>query len=131
MYIEIEDLKKHVKNTVSMEEYAGSLKKNEPTIILRNYEEPKTPPYLESGINIFDFDKNRRPSDDVKNAYGTRPNVPGITVVNSIKEALGAGGYAIHISDGSYTGYSAWELQEFLKNFVTVHRGVRRHILYH
>jgi hypothetical protein len=49
MYIEIEDLKKHVSNTVSMEEYVKSLKKDEPTVILRNYNEPTTPPCLENG----------------------------------------------------------------------------------
>jgi hypothetical protein len=117
MYIEIEDLKKHVSNTVSMEEYVKSLKKDEPTVILRNYNEPTTPPCLENGAKLFNFEKNPRPTDDVRNAYGTRPNVPGINVVNGIKSALGPGGYALHISDGSYTGYSIWELQEFMKNF--------------
>jgi hypothetical protein len=100
-----------------MEEYVKALKVDEPTIILRNYNEPTTPPCLENGIKIFDFEKNSRPTDDVRNTYGTKPNVPGINVVNAIKAALGPGGYALHISDGSYTGYSIWELQEFMKNF--------------
>lgn len=117
MYVEIEELKKHVPNTVSMEDYVASLKKDEPTVILRNYDEPTTPPYLEDGATLFDFEKNPRTMDDVKNAYGTKPNVPGINVVNAIRTALGPGGYALHIADGSYTGYSIWELQEFMKNF--------------
>ena len=117
MYLKIDELKKHVPNTVSMEEYVTSLKKDEPTIIFRNYNEPMTPPCLENGVKIFDFGKNPRSIDDIKNAYGTKPNIPGINVVNAIKTALGPGGYALHISDGSYTGYSIWEVQEFMKNF--------------
>jgi len=117
MYMEIVELKKHVPNAISMEDYVASLKKDEPTIILRNYNEPMKPPYLEAGATLFDFEKNPRPIDDVRSAYGTKPNVPGINVVNAIKAALGPGGYAVHISDGSYTGYSMWELQEFMKNF--------------
>ena len=117
MYIEIEELKKHVPNTMSMEEYTKALKPNEPTVILRNYNEPTTAPFLENGTKIFDFEKSPRPADDVKNAYGTKPNVPGVNVVNAIKAALGPGSYALHISDGSYTGYSIWELQEYMKNF--------------
>jgi len=44
MYMEIEELKKHVPNTVSMEEYVTQLREDEPTIILRNYNELTTPP---------------------------------------------------------------------------------------
>jgi len=117
MYLKIDELKKHVPNTVSMEEYVTSLKKDEPTIIFRDYNEPTTPPCLENGIKIFDIEKNPRPIDDIRNAYGTKQNVPGINVVNAIKTALGSGGYALHISDGSYTGYSIWEVQEFMRNF--------------
>jgi hypothetical protein len=117
MYLEIEELKKNISNTVSMEEYAGSLKEDEPTVVFRNYNEPTSPPCLDNGIKIFDFDKNPRPADDVANAYGTKPNIPGVNVVNAIKTALGPGGYALHISDGSYTGYSIWELKVFIKNF--------------
>jgi hypothetical protein len=39
MYLAIDELKKHAPNTVSMEDYVGSLRKDEPTIILRNYRE--------------------------------------------------------------------------------------------
>lgn len=117
MYLEIEDLKKSVPSVKSMAEFAASLKGDEPTVIFRNYNEPTKPPYLEAGVEIFDFAKKPRPVDDIANAYGTKPNVPGINVVNAIRTALGPGGYALHISDGSYTGYSIWELQEFMKNF--------------
>ncbi len=65
MYMEIEELKKHVPNTMSMKEYVASLKK------------------------VYDFEKNPRPADDIRNAYGTKPNVPGINVVNDIKITLG------------------------------------------
>lgn len=117
MYMEIKELKETVPTAKNMEEYVGSLKEDEPMVILRDYNEPTIPPFLESGVEIFDFDKNPRPTEDITNAYGTKPNVPGITVVNAIKDALGPGGYALHIADGSYTGYSIWELAEFVKNF--------------
>jgi hypothetical protein len=100
-----------------MEEYVGTLSEDEPTVILRDYDEPTASPCLESGVEIFDFDKKPRPPEDVANAYGTKSNITGITVVNAIKAALGSGGYALHIADGSYTAYSIWELQEFIKNF--------------
>ncbi len=116
MYIEIEELRRIAPYTHSMMEYHGSLKKDEPTVILRNYNEPTEPPYLSPGVAVFDFDKYPRPLDDVRNAYGNRPNVPGVNVINAIKAALGPGGYCLHISDGSYTGYSIWELNQFIKN---------------
>ena len=114
MYIEIDELKKQAPNTISMEEYASQLKENEPTIIFRNYNEPTASPCMDNDVEVFDFEKNSRPADDIANAYGTKPNVPGINVINAIKVALGPGGYALHISDGSYTGYSMWELKEFM-----------------
>lgn len=117
MYMEISDLKHSEPSTYSITEYVESLKKDEPTIILRNYSEPTSPPCLNDDCEIFDFAKNPRPQDDVKNAYGTKPNVPGINVVNAIKAAIGPGGYTLHISDGSYTGYSIWELKEYMNNF--------------
>jgi hypothetical protein len=117
MFMEIDELRKHVPAAKSMEEYVASLKEDEIVVVLRNYDEPTTPPCLEDGVEIFDFEKNPRPVEDITNAYGTKPNVPGINVVNAIKAALGPGGYAVHTSDGSYTGYSIWELQEFIKNF--------------
>lgn len=117
MYMDIKDLKKSVSAAQTIEEYVKAFREDEPTVILRDYNEPTAPPCLESGVKVFDFEKNPRPVDDVTNAYGTKPNIPGINVVNAIKTALGPGGYAVHISDGSYTGYSIWELQEFIKNF--------------
>jgi hypothetical protein len=71
------------------------------------------PPHNEQGVRIFDFDKQQRP----ELPYGTRPNIPGANVINAITNALGPGGYALHISDSSYTGYSLWELKEFMTNF--------------
>jgi len=117
MYLEIEEVRKSNPGTVSMTEYVDSLKKDEPTIIFRNYNEPASPPCRDPGVTIFDVESHKRPDTDIKNAFGTKPNVPGVNVLNAIKAALGPGGYALHISDGSYTGYSVWELQEFMKNF--------------
>jgi hypothetical protein len=117
MYMQLEELKQILPTATSMKDYAESMRQDEPTVILRDYNEPTSPPYFESGVEIFNFEQNPRPFEDVKNAYGTKPNIPGINVVNAIKAALGSGGYSLHISDGSYTGYSIWELQEFMKNF--------------
>jgi len=117
MYMELEELKKAVSKAQRIEDYASALREDEPTVILRDYNEPGVPPYLQAGVDIFDFDASPRPAEDVENAYGTRPNVPGINVVNAMKAALGPGGYALHISDSSYTGYSIWELNEFMRNF--------------
>lgn len=85
--MEIEEVKKSLPNRMNMQDYAANLKGNELTVILRDYNEPATPPCREEGIQILDFDKNPRPSDEVTNAYGTKTNVPGINVVNAIKEA--------------------------------------------
>ncbi len=117
MYMELDALKKVMPSAQSMEEYVASIKKDEPTVILRNYNEPKTPPCQDKGVKVFDFAKHSRPEEDVANAYGTKQSIAGINVVNAVKAALGPGGYALHISDGSYTGYSIWELQEYMKNF--------------
>jgi hypothetical protein len=111
MYLEIEELKKTMPNTVNMAEYAKSLK--QPTIVFRDYDEPTEPPFLQKGVKVFDAEKTPQPEVP----YGTKPNVPGMNVINAITAALGAGGYALHISDGSYTGYTIWELNEFMKNF--------------
>jgi hypothetical protein len=117
MYMELAELKQSVSKAQSMEEYVASLSEDEPTVILRNYNEPSTPPCFQDGVELFDFDVTPRPVEDVENAYGTKPNVPGINVVNAIRAALGPGGYAMHIADGSYTGYSIWELREYMRNF--------------
>ena len=117
MYMELEKLKESISTAQKMEDYVASLRTDEPTVILRDYNEPTTPPCLETDVKVFNFEKHPRPADDVGNAYGTKPNIPGINVVNAIKAALGSGSYCLHISDGSYTAYSIWELQEFMKNF--------------
>jgi hypothetical protein len=117
MYMELEKLKESISTAQKIEEYVASLRTDEPTVVLRDYNEPTKPPCLETGVKIFDFEKHPRPADDVGNAYGTKPNIPGINVVNAIKAALGSGSYCLHIADGSYTAYSIWELQEFIKNF--------------
>jgi hypothetical protein len=113
MYLDIEDLKKKAPHAKSMEEFVQSLRQDEPTVIFRNYNEPATPPYLQSGVKIHEFKAEQKPSL----SFGTKPNVPGINVYNALIKALGSGGYAINISDSSYTGYTIWELQNFLSRF--------------
>jgi hypothetical protein len=116
-HVKFEEVKKNFPSVQTIHDYAESLRQEEPTVIFRDYDEPKKPPYMEEGVKIFDFEKNRRPKEDVELAYGTRANIPGMDVLTSIREALGPGGYCIHIADGSYTDYSIWELNEFMRNF--------------
>lgn len=117
MYVELKDLKDHAPRAVSMEEYVKSLMPEEPTVVLRDYDEPTTPPCLDKFVEVFDFDKKPRPPADLKATFGTKPNIPGLDVFDAIKLALGPGGYCVHMADGSYTGYSIWELREFIQNF--------------
>ena len=117
MFLNIDELKKVAPNTLNLDEYASGLKADEPTIIFRDYNEPTEPPCMAKDVTLFDFDKNPRPETDLANAYGIKPNIPGINVINAIRGALGPGNYALHIADGSYTGYSIWELNEFIRNF--------------
>lgn len=116
-FMQLKHVKELFRAAFSMEEYVDTAPENEPKVILRDYDEPAEPPCLEEGIELFDFERNQRPSEDVREAYGTRSNIPGIQVVNALKAALGPGNYRLHISDKSYTGYSIWELREYMKNF--------------
>lgn len=116
-YIELSEVKALAPAVQSMEDYVQSLPAEEPTVILRNYDEPQTPPCMEEFVEVFDAAAEPRPPEDVKAAYGTKPNVPGVDVIKAIRLALGTGGYALHIADSSYTGYSVWEVHEFMRNF--------------
>ncbi|GEM_PF-1490844 len=117
MYMELEELQKSIPAAQRIEDYVDTLRDDQPTVILRDYNEPTDPPHLDKSVEIFDFEKNPRPVDDVANAFGTKPNIPGINVINAIKAALGPGSWQFHVSDGSYTGYSIWELKQFMTNF--------------
>jgi len=117
--LKISDLKKITPNSVTLSEQIATLKKDSPTIILRSFPTPKTLPNLEPGVEVYDeFPKTPPPTDiQPKLAYGTRPNVPGNVVINAIIAALGGGNWALHISDGSFSGYSAYEVQQFITKF--------------
>ncbi|UCH88723.1 MAG: hypothetical protein JSV49_10805 [Thermoplasmata archaeon] len=116
-YMEYDEVKKLYPTVQTIEDYTQALEEKEPTVIMRDYDEPTSPPFLEGKVEIFDFKKDKRPDEDVKRAYGTKGNIPGIDVLNAIREFIGAGGYCIHIADSSYTDYSIWEVREFIKNF--------------
>jgi hypothetical protein len=117
MFIELNEVKQLNANTLSMQEYVESLRDDEPTVILRNYNEPSTPPYMEADVEIFNFEKMPEREEDVAAAFGSKPNIPAANVINAIKAQIGNSGYAMHMSDGSYTGYTIWEVNEFIKNF--------------
>ena len=114
MYISIDDLKKIFSQAVSMEEYAASISEKEPIVVLRDYDEPTKAPCFDKDVKIFEFGKDGRPADDVRSAYGTKGSIPAANVINAIKAALGPSGYQLHISDGSYTDYSIYELKEYM-----------------
>jgi hypothetical protein len=113
----IEELKQVNRNSKELSEHIEGIQNEEPVIVLKNLKQPDSPPCFEEGIEIYDFDSNPRPTDDVKSAYGTRPNVPVADVVKAIRSSIGNNGYTLHISDSSYTGYSIWQLNEFMVNF--------------
>lgn len=117
MYTTLSEIKKVYSKAKSIGDFHSPKKKAEPTVIFRDYEFPKGIPCLDKGVSKFNFKRNPRPASDVKNSFGTRPNIHGITVIKAIKAALGSGSYQLHVSDGSYSGYSLWQVQEFLQNF--------------
>lgn len=116
MYIDLEKIKKKAPHAMSMGDYAKSLRKDEPTIILRDYNEPMSPPFKQKDVQVLDLETEKRPKN-VRLPYGSRPDVSGYDVWNAIVVALGPGNYCLHMSDSSYTGYDIWELYEYLKNF--------------
>lgn len=116
MYIDIEKLRNKVPGAMSAQEYVKKLSKDEPTVILRNYDEPTSPPYKQNGVKTLDI-ANEKHSKDVREPYGGRPSIPGETVFDAIVTALGPGGYQVFMSDSSYTHYDIYELYEYLVNF--------------
>ncbi|MCP4269732.1 MAG: hypothetical protein GY777_29865 [Candidatus Brocadiaceae bacterium] len=54
------------------------------------------------------------PSEEVYRAFGERPNVPAANVVKAIRRDIGTRDFSLHISDASYTGYSIWEVANFV-----------------
>ncbi len=90
--------------------------KDDVIVTFRDIVPPETPPYLEEGTELFDIVAEPEPSDEVDRAFGGRPNVPAANVVKAIRRDIGTKGYSLHISDKSYTGYSIWEVYQFVKN---------------
>jgi hypothetical protein len=113
--LDIVELKKKFVNTVTLNDQVSVLPRSSPTIIVRKKNRAPTLPILQPGVNVVV--PPARTNQDVSNAFGTRPNVPGIEVVNAISNALGPGNWSFHLSDGSFTAYSTSELKEFLYNF--------------
>jgi hypothetical protein len=101
---------------VSLSDWVEGHAEEEVMITLRNdLPSPELPPYLEKGTEVFNFTDDPEPSEEVGLAYGGRPNVPVANIVRAIRRDIGTKGYALHISDGSYTGYSIWEVHKFVK----------------
>ncbi len=116
MFTQKDELIEHVSDVLSMEEYASSLSQDDITLVFRDYDEPTTAPYLSEGVEVFDFNLNKAPAD-LKNPYGSKGNISGVRVVNAIRNALGYGGYCLHMSDRNYTQYTIWELNDFMTQF--------------
>ncbi|HUK85039.1 MAG TPA: hypothetical protein VLU95_04180 [Candidatus Acidoferrum sp.] len=113
--IQIAELKKISLNAMTLTDHLNAMPKDQPTIIMRSFPKAPTAPTLQPGVKVYD--KIVQTPQDVQNAYGTHPNVSGTEVINAILAFLGGGNWDFHVSDGSYTAYSAFELQEYIGNF--------------
>jgi hypothetical protein len=102
---------KEIRLSVWLEEHA----EEEAMITFRDLVAPETPPYLEDGTEVVDMTAEAEPSEEIDRAFGGRPNVPATNVVRAIRRDIGTRGYALHISDRSYTGYSIWEVYRFVR----------------
>jgi hypothetical protein len=99
---------------VALSEWVAQHQTDEATITIRDIRPPATPPYLEDGTELVD-ELEQEPRSEVDLAFGGRPNVPKSWVINAIRRDIGTTGYALHISDSSYTGYPIWEVHRFVK----------------
>ncbi len=90
---------------------------DETKVIFHDINPPETPPYLESGTQLVDMKTEAEPPDEIDRAYGGRPNVPASNIVRAIRRDIGTSGYELHISDRSYTGYSIWEVSNFVRRY--------------
>lgn len=113
--LKLDKLKPISRNSITLLDQLKQLQTDAPTIVLRSFEKAPTLPMLESGVEVSNL--GARPASDLAKAYGTRPNVPGTEVISAIINALGSGNWSLHSSDGSWTAYSAWELQSYMSNF--------------
>ncbi len=113
--MQIAELKRISLNAITLTDHLNALPKNQPTIIMRSFQKAPTIPILQPGVKVYD--KLVQTPQDVQNAYGTHPNLLGTEVINAILAFLGGGNWAFHVSDGSYTAYSAYQLQEYIGNF--------------
>lgn len=111
----IADLRRVSPNAITLTEQITALPQNQPTIIMRTFEKAPTIPIDQPGTTKYP--QIQRTPAETQNAYGTQPSVAGSEVINAIVAALGAGSWSFHVSDGSYTAYSAFQLQQFMQNF--------------
>ena len=102
------------KNEMKLSEYLAKHSEDEAEVILADIMPPETAPYLEEGTELFDIEKEPETDEEVGLAFGGRPNVPAADVVRAIRRDIGTTGYALHISDRSYTGYTIWEAYRFI-----------------
>ncbi len=100
---------------VKLSDWMKANEETEATIIVRDILPPSAPPYLEKGTELVDVASESEPSEEVDRPFGGRPNVKRYDVVSAIRRDIGTSGYALHISDSSYTGYSIWEVYRFVR----------------
>ncbi len=84
MYIGIDEVRKIASNASNVKDYIKTLRTDQPTIVLRDYNEPKTFPFLEKNVHVLDIQKEKTSSKEVL-SYGVKPNVPTANVINAIK----------------------------------------------
>lgn len=113
--LRIEELRRISPRAITLTENLATLARDQPTIIMRSFQKAPTMPMLQPGVTRYgQFEQT---PEEISNSYGTHPNLLGSEVISAILTALGGGSWSFHVSDGSYTKYSAYELQQYMQNF--------------
>ena len=97
-----------------LSEYIEKYAEEEAEVIMADVVPPETAPYLEEGTELFDIEKTPEPREEIDGVFGGRSPVPAGNVAKAIRRDIGTKGYALHISDRNYVGYSIWEVQRFI-----------------
>lgn len=100
---------------IKLSEWVEKHATEEASVTFHDISPPKTPPYLVDGTELFDVTQEPESREEIDRAFGGRPNVPAVDVIAAIRRDIGTTGYALHISDRSYTGYSIWEVSRFIR----------------
>ncbi len=104
---------------IKVSAWAKEMAQQEAQIIYRDLNPPDKPPYLDPGTELIDFEAEMMPQELPERSWGGRPNVPRADLINAVNRDVGTHGYAFHVSDSSYTGYSIWDVHKFITRYDT------------